>query len=105
MIVKSVYVQLFIRVTFVFKPSKKSNNGTDVNAGQIPQILFRVIALDTPPSRQHCNVEAVHSISRNFCKVVSPVKAIKIILFDSLIKLSIIYSFIRLRIALPLCSI
>uniref|UniRef100_A0A3B4AQV9 PHR domain-containing protein n=1 Tax=Periophthalmus magnuspinnatus TaxID=409849 RepID=A0A3B4AQV9_9GOBI len=26
-------------VVFQFKSSKKSNNGTDVNAGQIPQLL------------------------------------------------------------------
>ena len=29
------------RVMFKFKSSKKSNNGTDVNAGQIPQLLYR----------------------------------------------------------------
>ena len=29
------------RVVFKFKGSKKSNNGTDVNAGQIPQLLYR----------------------------------------------------------------
>lgn len=28
-------------VVFQFKSSKKSNNGTDVNAGQIPQLLYR----------------------------------------------------------------
>lgn len=28
-------------VMFQFKSSKKSNNGTDVNAGQIPQLLYR----------------------------------------------------------------
>jgi E3 ubiquitin-protein ligase MYCBP2 len=32
------------QVQFAFKSSKKSNNGTDVNAGQIPQILYRVVA-------------------------------------------------------------
>ena len=36
------YVYLFVyRVVFKFKSSKKSNNGTDVNAGQIPQLLYR----------------------------------------------------------------
>ena len=62
-----------IRVTFTFKPSKKSNNGTDVNAGQLPQILFRVVAHDAPPSKPHASIEAVHSISSNFPKVVTPV--------------------------------
>ena len=31
------------RVVFKFKGSKKSNNGTDVNAGQIPQLLYRYV--------------------------------------------------------------
>ena len=31
----------YCRVVFKFKSSKKSNNGTDVNAGQIPQLLYR----------------------------------------------------------------
>ena len=30
------------QVVFYFKSSKKSNNGTDVNAGQIPQLLYKV---------------------------------------------------------------
>ncbi|XP_063604995.1 E3 ubiquitin-protein ligase MYCBP2-like, partial [Penaeus indicus] len=30
------------QVIFYFKSSKKSNNGTDVNAGQIPQLLYRI---------------------------------------------------------------
>lgn len=30
-------------VVFQFKSSKKSNNGTDVNAGQIPQLLYRQV--------------------------------------------------------------
>lgn len=30
-------------MVFQFKSSKKSNNGTDVNAGQIPQLLYRYI--------------------------------------------------------------
>ena len=32
------------QVIFYFKSSKKSNNGTDVNAGQIPQLLYKVIS-------------------------------------------------------------
>jgi len=30
------------QVIFYFKSSKKSNNGTDVNAGQIPQLLYKL---------------------------------------------------------------
>ncbi|CDQ78643.1 unnamed protein product [Oncorhynchus mykiss] len=30
-------------VVFQFKSSKKSNNGTDVNAGQIPHLLYRQV--------------------------------------------------------------
>ena len=30
-------------IQFHFKSSRKSNNGTDVNAGQIPQLLYKVI--------------------------------------------------------------
>uniref|UniRef100_UPI0001986806 E3 ubiquitin-protein ligase MYCBP2 n=1 Tax=Mus musculus TaxID=10090 RepID=UPI0001986806 len=33
-------------VIFQFKSSKKSNNGTDVNAGQIPQLLYRLPTSD-----------------------------------------------------------
>ena len=29
-------------VVFKLKPSKRSNNGTDVGSGQIPEILYRV---------------------------------------------------------------
>lgn len=36
-------------VVFQFKSSKKSNNGTDVNAGQIPQLLYRSIKFLTFP--------------------------------------------------------
>ena len=32
-------------------PKKKSNNGTDVNAGQIPQLLFRVVAPEPTVSK------------------------------------------------------
>lgn len=38
------YVIFSLRVVFQFKSSKKSNNGTDVNAGQIPQLLYRYVA-------------------------------------------------------------
>ena len=37
-----------LQVQFSFKGSKKSNNGTDVNAGQIPQILYRIVTQVQP---------------------------------------------------------
>ncbi|KAG5884565.1 hypothetical protein JTB14_006591 [Gonioctena quinquepunctata] len=41
------------QVLFYFKSSKKSNNGTDVNAGQIPQLLYKIITPENQsPSRQ-----------------------------------------------------
>ena len=39
------------QIMFTFKSSKKSNNGTDVNAGQIPQLLFRVVAPEPTVSK------------------------------------------------------
>lgn len=31
------------QIVFTFKTSKKANNGTDVNSGQIPSILYRYL--------------------------------------------------------------
>ena len=31
------------QIQFYFKSSKKSNNGTDVNAGQLPQLLYKLV--------------------------------------------------------------
>ena len=38
------------QVVFHFKSSMKSNNGTDVNAGQIPLILYRVQSPEPTPT-------------------------------------------------------
>lgn len=63
------------RVTFVFKPSKKSNNGTDVNAGQLPQILYRLVAHDAPPSKQSASsTDNAHCISQRFSRMITPVR-------------------------------
>ncbi|XP_050423071.1 E3 ubiquitin-protein ligase MYCBP2 isoform X2 [Adelges cooleyi] len=35
------------QVTFTFKSSRRSNNGTDINAGQIPEILYRTAIPDS----------------------------------------------------------
>ncbi|KAH1008682.1 hypothetical protein HUJ05_009217 [Dendroctonus ponderosae] len=41
------------QVLFYFKSSKKSNNGTDVNAGQIPQLLYKIVSPENQsPPRQ-----------------------------------------------------
>ena len=64
----------FSRVVFKFKSSKKSNNGTDVNAGQIPQILYRLPAHDSAGvSRKNDFTEPAHILSRDFSRMVSPV--------------------------------
>ncbi|VDH90727.1 E3 ubiquitin-protein ligase MYCBP2, partial [Mytilus galloprovincialis] len=61
------------QVVFKFKSSKKSNNGTDVNAGQIPQLLYRL------PSRENSGVvrkvdyvEPAHILGQDFSCSVTP---------------------------------
>jgi len=67
------------RVTFRFRNSKKSNNGTDGNAGQIPQLLYRlpVVAECLPATsvigRKIDQSDAVHVLSLDFSHSVSPV--------------------------------
>ena len=62
------------RVVFKFKSSKKSNNGTDVNAGQLPQLLYRLPSNDTSSSsRKTEQTEPAHILSRDFCRTVTPV--------------------------------
>ncbi|XP_064637403.1 E3 ubiquitin-protein ligase MYCBP2-like isoform X3 [Lineus longissimus] len=70
------------QVVFKFKSSKKSNNGTDVNAGQIPQILYRLPTHESGlNSRKYYPQEFVHILSKDFSKTVSPD------CFESLLKL------------------
>ncbi|KAK4298747.1 hypothetical protein Pmani_028926 [Petrolisthes manimaculis] len=56
------------QVIFYFKSSKKSNNGTDVNAGQIPQLLYRVTGHDpsTTPRPLHDNSDPIPVLSKAF---------------------------------------
>ncbi|XP_074650729.1 E3 ubiquitin-protein ligase MYCBP2-like [Tubulanus polymorphus] len=69
-------------VAFKFKSSKKSNNGTDVNAGQIPQILYRLPTADSNSgSRTHYPSELIHVISPDLPRTVTPD------CFESLLKL------------------
>ncbi|KAL4230611.1 E3 ubiquitin-protein ligase mycbp2 [Mactra antiquata] len=61
------------QVVFKFKGSKKSNNGTDVNAGQIPQLLYRLPSRDnTTVTRKSDNTESAHILSSDFSVTVSP---------------------------------
>lgn len=61
------------QVIFKFKSSKKSNNGTDVNAGQIPQLLYRLPSRDSPGTpRKVDHSEAAHILSSEFSCSVSP---------------------------------
>ncbi|OXB59228.1 hypothetical protein ASZ78_013314, partial [Callipepla squamata] len=65
-------------VVFQFKSSKKSNNGTDVNAGQIPQLLYRLPTSDGSASKgKQQTSEPVHILKRSFARTVSVVSIIK----------------------------
>ncbi|KAK9703659.1 PHR domain [Popillia japonica] len=60
------------QVLFYFKSSKKSNNGTDVNAGQIPQLLYKVITMEhQAPVRPIDQSEPVQVLSKEFSRSVS----------------------------------
>ncbi|XP_014287849.1 E3 ubiquitin-protein ligase MYCBP2 isoform X3 [Halyomorpha halys] len=60
------------QVIFYFKSSKKSNNGTDVNAGQIPQLLYRVVTPESQATnRQTDSTEPACILSREFSRTVS----------------------------------
>ncbi|XP_056610662.1 E3 ubiquitin-protein ligase MYCBP2 isoform X7 [Triplophysa dalaica] len=59
-------------VVFQFKSSKKSNNGTDVNAGQIPQLLYRLPCNDGNAAKgKQQTSEPVHILKRSFARTVS----------------------------------
>ena len=69
------------QVVFTFKSSKKSNNGTDINSGQVPSILYRVVAHDRKISDgSNCN-EKVCKISKQFINTISSES------FENLVKL------------------
>lgn len=60
------------QVLFYFKSSKKSNNGTDVNAGQIPQLLYRIITRENQPSnRSRDQIEPVYALKNEFSRQVT----------------------------------
>ncbi|CAD5120813.1 DgyrCDS9371 [Dimorphilus gyrociliatus] len=55
----SVKINEQVPINFKFKNSKKSNNGTDVNSGQIPQIFYKLYS-----NSNSCNVVKVSSFDR-----------------------------------------
>ncbi|XP_033631426.1 E3 ubiquitin-protein ligase MYCBP2-like isoform X2 [Asterias rubens] len=60
------------QVTFQFMSSKKSNNGTDINAGQIPQLLYRLPQLDVSSSGGVASqTEPVHILTSRFSNTVN----------------------------------
>lgn len=58
---------LALRVSFKIKSSKRSNNGTDVGSGQIPEILYRI------PEMEKETVFQVQLLDRSFSTTVSAV--------------------------------
>lgn len=59
------------QVVFTFKSSKKANNGTDVNSGQIPAILYRLVTQDCKQPPVPLDADPVQRISRAFANSVS----------------------------------
>ncbi|XP_017786826.1 PREDICTED: E3 ubiquitin-protein ligase MYCBP2-like isoform X2 [Nicrophorus vespilloides] len=60
------------QVLFYFKSSKKSNNGTDVNAGQLPQLLYKVITPENQsPPRPLDLGEPIHILTKEFSRCVT----------------------------------
>ena len=53
---------------FHFKTSKRSNNGTDVGSGQIPEFLYRLPDLESEEG------EELQLLGREFSSTVSPVR-------------------------------
>lgn len=73
-----MYLTCF-RVVFYFKTSKKSNNGTDVNAGQIPQLLYHLVTPESQaPTRHVDSAKEVYILSREFSRTAS-----KVLIFPS----------------------
>lgn len=59
------------QVVFTFKSSKKSNNGTDINSGQLPSIFYRVVSHDRKISDGSSRNEVICKISKNFINTIS----------------------------------
>ncbi|XP_063374022.1 E3 ubiquitin-protein ligase MYCBP2 [Cydia amplana] len=59
-------------IGFHFKTSKKSNNGTDVNAGQIPCLLYNTVSLDhSMPVRHVDSGDPIIILTKNISRKVT----------------------------------
>ncbi|KAL9885814.1 MYC binding protein highwire isoform 2-T2 [Glossina fuscipes fuscipes] len=58
------------QVVFTFKSSKKANNGTDVNSGQIPSILYRLVAQESKQAIVPVDIDPVKSVTKEFANSV-----------------------------------
>ncbi|XP_060843295.1 E3 ubiquitin-protein ligase MYCBP2 isoform X2 [Rhopalosiphum padi] len=60
------------QITFTFKSSRRSNNGTDINAGQIPEILYKTVIPDSLSiSTIHTSNSDIHILSDAFSHTVN----------------------------------
>lgn len=63
------------QVTFSFKSSKRSNNGTDANAGQIPQLLYRLMCPESGSNQalglSEDGHEPVYTLSKEFATSIT----------------------------------
>lgn len=59
------------QIVFNFRTSKKANNGTDVNSGQIPSILYRVINQESKLPIINSDTDPVHKVSQHFANSVT----------------------------------
>lgn len=59
------------QVVFTFKTSKKANNGTDINSGQIPAILYRLISQETQQPVAVVDVDPVKKVTKVFASNVT----------------------------------
>lgn len=59
------------QIVFNFRTSKKANNGTDVNSGQIPSLLYRVINQDSKIPSTLSETDPVHKVSQQFANSVT----------------------------------
>ncbi|XP_054162987.1 E3 ubiquitin-protein ligase MYCBP2-like [Oppia nitens] len=77
------------QVVFYFKSSKKSNNGTDVNAGQIPQLLYKVMSTGIESSSRFSNRNETNDLYEESICIVSKdfSLTVKTECFQSLLKL------------------
>lgn len=59
------------QAVFTFKSSKKANNGTDVNSGQIPTILYKVVNRElNKPTHGH-EAHSIQKVSKLFANSVT----------------------------------